>query len=69
MEQVRTKEKYQVHQIRQSSENAVADCPHKHQFTYGENRMSSIKEVLQSNSKDIQQLVKQVNNAKRDLVA
>ena len=72
MEQIRTKEKYQVRQIRQSHETSSIETgsysPHNNEGSLlGENRLSSIKQVLQINSKDIQQTIKDVNDAKRNL--
>ena len=71
MEQIRTKEKYQVRQIRQSHETTRTETgtysPYNGDSLSGENRLSSIKQVLQINSKDIQRIIKDVNDAKRSL--
>ena len=69
MEQLRTKEKYQVGQIKQNVDTSMIE---KGSYSpgnslLGENRLSSIKQVLQTNSKDIQQIVKDVNEVKRTL--
>ena len=72
MEQIRTKEKYQVRQITQSHETARAESGSCSPYNggdslSGDNQMSSIKQILQANSKDIQQIIKDVNDAKCNL--
>ena len=73
MEQIRTKEKYQVRQIRESREHLSTDGGSFSPYhsgsldIFGENRLSSIKDVLQVNSKDILQIINNINSAKRDL--
>ena len=71
MEQIRTKEKYQVRQIRESREHLSTDGGSSYHGgsldMFGENRLSSIKDVLQVNSKDILQIINNINSAKRDL--
>jgi hypothetical protein len=71
MEQLRTKEKYQVRQIKQGEETSKGEeasySPSNRTSLLGENKLSSIKQVLQTNSKDIQQIVKDVNEVKRTL--
>ena len=70
MEQIRTKEKYQVRQIKQGEETSNIEngnySPNTGSF-FGENRLSSVKQVLQTNSKDIEQIIKDVNEVKRTL--
>ena len=70
MEQIRTKEKYQVRQIKleenNQSENKTTS-PNNRASLLGENRLSSIKQVLQTNSKDIEEHIKDVNEMKRAL--
>ena len=71
MEQIRTKEKYQVRQIKQGEETSKVEngsySPNGGISLLGENRLSSIKQVLQTNSKDIQQVIKDINEVKRTL--
>ena len=70
MEQIRTKEKYQVRQIKQEENNQSENkttSPNNRASLLGENRLSSIKQVLQTNSKDIEEHIKDVNEMKRAL--
>ena len=70
MEQIRTKEKYQVRQIKQEESNKsdnASNSPNNRVPLLGENRLSSIKQVLQTNSKDIEEQIKDVNEMKRAL--
>ena len=70
MEQIRTKEKYQVRQIKQEENNQsenITTSPNNRASLLGENRLSSIKQVLQTNSKDIEEHIKDVNEMKRAL--
>ena len=71
MEQIRTKEKYQVRQIRESREHLATDGGSSYHGgsldMFGENRLSSIKDVLQVNSQDILQIINNINSVKRDL--
>ena len=71
MDQIRTKEKYQVRQIKQGEETSQGEdgiySPNKGTTLLGENRLSNVKQVLQTNSKDIQQSIKDINEMKRTL--
>ena len=70
MEQIRTKEKYQVRQIKQEENNQSENkttSPNNRASLLGENRLSTIKQVLQTNSKDIEEHIKDVNEMKRAL--
>ena len=71
MDQIRTKEKYQVRQIKQGEETVQGEdgiySPNKGTTLLGENRLSNVKQVLQTNSKDIQQSIKDINEMKRTL--
>ena len=71
MEQIKTKEKYQVRQIKQGEENIKGEngsySPKERASLLGENRLTNIKQVLQTNSKDIEQHIKDVNEMKHVL--
>ena len=53
MEQIRTKEKYQIRQIKQGDETSNGEdssySPSNRTSLLGENKLSSIKQVLQTN--------------------
>merc|ERR1711974_13437 len=74
MTQIKTKEKYQLRQIRESEDTRLQG--HDQSGLEGGGRLAlshkqlqSIKEVLQSNSQDLAEIVKQLNGAKKDLCA
>ena len=71
MEQIRTKEKYQVRQIKQGEDNNKGEngcnSPNNRASLLGENKLSNIKQVLQTNSKDIEEHIKDVNEMKHVL--
>ncbi|TRY78269.1 hypothetical protein TCAL_10646 [Tigriopus californicus] len=70
MEQIRSKEKYQLRQIEQERQNDDF-CKRNYHRNSGrgleDNQLSSVKDVLHRDSKDIDALVKILKNAKRDL--
>ena len=68
MEQVRQKEKYQLRQISAvRAANMQKKKKNENTADMGENQLASIKEVLERDSKEIADMVKKVNYAKRDV--
>ena len=61
MTQIKSKEKYQLRQIRENEAKA------EKKLTLGPKQLQSIKEVLEANSTSISDLVKQINCAKKEL--
>ena len=74
MTQIKAKEKYQLRQIRESEDKArqghssSAEGTNK-RLALSQKQLQSIKEVLQANSQDLADIVKQLNGAKKDLCA
>jgi len=72
MTQIKAKEKYQLRQIRESEDKARQGHPAtagNKQLALSHKQLQSIKEVLQANSQDLADIVKQLNGAKKDLCA
>lgn len=70
LEQVRQKEKYQLRQI--SAVKKMNDYKNKNAGLssteeMGENQLVSIKEVLEQDSRDIADMIKKINFAKKDM--
>lgn len=65
MEQVKQKEKYQLRQIAAVRTGTRKKAEMSEEM--GENQLVSIKEVLENDSKEIADMVKKINLAKRDV--
>merc|ERR1712226_309825 len=64
MEQIRTKEKYQMRHIKVVEESINGEngkYSPNNQASHGENRFTNIKQALQTNGKEIEQNIKDVN--------
>ena len=71
---IKTKEKYQLRQIRESEDTRLQGQDQSGlegggRLALSHKQLQSIKEVLQSNSQDLADIVKQLNGAKKDLCA
>jgi len=74
MTQIKTKEKYQLRQIRESEDTRLQGQDQSGlegggRLALSHKQLQSIKEVLQANSQDLADIVKQLNGAKKDLCA
>ena len=69
MTQIKAKEKYQLRQIRETEDKQQQGGGEKQRLSLSQKQLQSIKEVLQANSQDLADIVKQLNGAKKDLCA
>ena len=69
MTQIKAKEKYQLRQIRETEDKQRQGGGEKQRLSLSQKQLQSIKEVLQANSQDLADVVKQLNGAKKDLCA
>ena len=67
MTQIKAKEKYQLRQIRETEDKQRQGGGEKQRLALTQKQLQSIKEVLQANSQDLADIVKQLNGAKKDL--
>ena len=67
LEQVKSKERYQLRQISQARANVALRA--EIATGMGDNQLGAIKEVLEQDGKDISDMVARLQDAKRDLTA
>ena len=68
LEQIKSKERYQLGQIRASSSMSSGYRDNNRECgVMDENQIESVKEVLEKDGKEIEEMIKTINLAKRDL--